>query len=97
VLPVTLQFLQKGFGQVLPATIAPSLENGKWYVSYVYVAGVRGTEKQMNSFLPPPEDANSKIFFLTPLACWQVYLLKQHRGMWKRCSCQNCWLSICAL
>lgn len=60
VLLVTLQFLWKGFGQ---STIAPSLETGKWYVSYVYVAGARGPEKQMNSFLPPQQDPNTKIIF----------------------------------
>lgn len=62
---VTLQPLRKGFGQVLPVTIAPSLETGKWYISYVYVAGVRGTERQMNSFLPPPQDPNTKIIFFS--------------------------------
>lgn len=76
---VTLQFLRKEFGQVLPATIAPSLETGKWYVSYVYVAGVRETERQINSFLPPPQDPNTKKNFLTSLARWQVNLPKLHK------------------
>jgi len=42
---VTPRLVWKGFEQVQPATIAPSLEIGKWHVSDVYVAGTSWNEK----------------------------------------------------